>query len=231
MSINHLPYTIDPKKNRFHFYETLWKVKALDLLKKEVGDLSGLSLFDYGCGRGETLELSSEMGLQSEGWDVDPECVKISKELGDAKVMELVDGRAVLPEERWDVVTCFHVLEHVEAPKLVLQDLARAAKKYVLVAVPNLQKVPNFRKPKSVFYGVNEGHLQSWDHATFLNLAENHCGLKLVGWAHDATVLPVFSEIISRVFGTKSVIKLETGLFRKMFPFWGHSIIGLFEKK
>lgn len=105
--------------------------------------------------------------------------------------------------------------------------LGRAATRYVLVAVPNFQKIPNLRKPHAAPPNTNEGHLQSWDHAHFRNLAETHCGLKLIAWANDATIVPVASELVRRLFGTRAVVSLETGLFRRMFPYWGISIIAL----
>jgi hypothetical protein len=105
--------------------------------------------------------------------------------------------------------------------------LGCAATRYVLVAVPNLQKIPNLRKPHAVPPKTNEGHLQSWDHAHFRNLAETHCGLELIAWANDGTIVPVASELVRRLFGTKAVVGLETGLFRRMFPYWGNSIIAL----
>jgi len=229
MASKHIPYEIDESKNRFHYYETLWKVRALELLEKHEPNLKGMSLFDYGCGRGETLKLATELGMIGEGQDMDEECVQRSKQHGDASIMVLEDGLADLPRNHWDVVACFHVLEHVDNPKAVLRSLAASAKKYVLVAVPNLNKLPNIRKPKTVHYNVNEGHLQSWDHAHFWNLATHHCGLELVEWGHDATVVPIISELVKRTLGQERLIKLESGIFRKLFPFWGHSIIGLFK--
>ncbi|MGC6426479.1 MAG: class I SAM-dependent methyltransferase [Akkermansiaceae bacterium] len=226
--IKHLPYDLDEKNNRFHYYETLWKHKAIELLSQNCDhQIDGMTLFDYGCGRGETLKIAAQKGMITEGQDIDPECVERAKKHGKAEIMSLVEGRAVLPENKWDVVTCFHVLEHVDNPKAVLSDLAKASKEYVLIAVPNLQRIPNIRKPNEL-PPVNNGHLQSWDHPTFLNLAETQCGLELVSWGHDATILPVVSELCRKLLGQKQVIKLETGLFRKLFPFWGHSIIGLF---
>jgi len=224
----HIPYEIDETQNRFHYYETLWKRRALELLVKNEENLKEMSLFDYGCGRGETLKFAAELGMEVYGEDMDEECVKRAKKYGPASLMVLKDGLADLPENEWDVVACFHVLEHVDNPKAVLNSLARAAKKYVLIAVPNLNKLPNIRKPKDVRYDINQGHLQSWDHAHFRNLAENHCGLQLVEWGHDATVIPIVSELVKRTLGQKRLISLEAGFFRKLFPYWGHSIIGLF---
>src|SRR5262245_29325917 len=45
----HLPYEIDPSKNRSAFYENYWKKVALDLLLKHCQP-AGQTLLDYGCG-------------------------------------------------------------------------------------------------------------------------------------------------------------------------------------
>ena len=41
-------------------------------------------------------------------------------------------------ENSFDVVSCFHVLEHVPRPMETLHALSKIARKYVLFAVPNL---------------------------------------------------------------------------------------------
>jgi hypothetical protein len=61
-----------------------------------------------------------------------------------------------------------------------------------------------------------------------LNLAERHCGLKLVEWGADATILTFFSNWSQKILGTKATIRLETGLFRRLFPYLGVSVLGLF---
>ena len=78
---------------------------------------------------------------------------------------------------------------------------------------------------------VNSGHLQGWDHWHFLNLAERHCGLELVEWGYDATVLPVVSHWIYKIFGTRAAVWMETGPFRWLMPNQGISIIGIFRPK
>jgi len=47
----HIPYKIDDKTNRRHFYETNWKIVALDLLERHEKNVEGLSVLDFGSGR------------------------------------------------------------------------------------------------------------------------------------------------------------------------------------
>lgn len=225
--ISHLPYVIDEQADRHHYYENYWKRVALDLLVKHAGNVSGLRLLDYGCGRGETMDYAARLGMLPFGLDSDPRCVELSSKFGGAALLDIRNAALQVPPSSYDVVACFHVLEHVDNPKKVLTMLGRAATRYVLVAVPNLQKIPNLRKPHAVPPTINKGHLQSWDHSHFRNLAENHCGLQVIAWANDATIVPVASELVRRVLGTRAVVGLETGFFRRMFPYWGISIIAL----
>jgi ubiquinone/menaquinone biosynthesis C-methylase UbiE len=225
--IKHLPYTVDEESNRYHYYENLWKRVALDLLREYAGDVKGWTLLDYGCGRGETMDYAARMGMIPMGLDSDPKCVELASKHGKAHVLNIDEPPNQVEPASVDVVACFHVLEHVDNPKEVLTMLARTATKFVLTAVPNLQRIPNLRKPKAAPAECNSGHLQSWDHATFRNLAETHCGLELVAWGYDATIVPVASEMVRRLFGNEALIRLETGVFRRLFPYWGLSVIAL----
>lgn len=226
--MKHLPKQIDEAGNRNHFHETHWKRVGLDLLAGKAGNLAGLSLLDYGCGRGETLRLAGERGMEVLGTDLDPECVAISRKHGRTVLLEHPrDPVAQFGEKTFDVVTCFHVLEHVDRPMEVLKALGRIARQYVVLAVPNLRVLPRPRFLRREPVSVNEGHLQGWDHAHLRNLAERHCGLHLLAWGHDHCRIPVAGELVSKVFGEQALVRLETGLFVRLFPFHSASLIAL----
>jgi SAM-dependent methyltransferase len=227
MTIRHLPYRIDEKTNRFEYYENYWKKTGLALLLNHCNP-RGKSLLDYGCGRGECLDFAHRAGFSVQGTDVDPECVKLSAQFGPTSVLQIADPLSQFGRKSFDVVTCFHVLEHVENPKQALTVLGNIAREYVVLAVPNLHQLTGLRPKPISLSNVNEGHLQSWDHDHLLNLAERHCGLQLVEWGTDATILPFFSNWSQKILGTGATIRLETGLFRKLFPYFGISVIGLF---
>lgn len=227
VSIQHLPYQIDEQTSRSSYYETLWKKKGISLLLKHCNP-QGKSLLDYGCGRGETLGLAAQAGFKVQGADIDPECIKLSTKYGPACELNIVDPVSQFGPKSFNVVTCFHVLEHVENPKQTLTAIAKIARDYVVIAVPNLRNFERISHRRIDPRIVNEGHLQSWDHWHFLNLAERHCGLQLVEWGTDTTILPLMNHLSERVLGIKGMIWLETGIFRKLFPFHGLSILGLF---
>ena len=227
MGMKHLPYQIDEKANRFEFYENFWKRRGLSLLAKHC-NARGKTLLDYGCGRGECLDYAAKAGFRVQGTDVDPECVKLSARFGPACELNFSDPLSQFGQKSFDVVTCFHVLEHVENPKQTLNAIAKISREYIVLAVPNLHTLGGIIPRPARFSSLNEGHLQSWDHAHLLNLAERHCGLKLVEWGTDATILPFFSNWSQKILGNRATIWFETGLFRKLFPYFGISVLGLF---
>ena len=227
--IIHIPYHIDPSTNRFHYYETLWKNVALGLLQRHEPQLQGWTLLDYGSGRGETLKIAKEMGMTVKGTDLDPKCVDMSSAFGPAELLNIADPVGQLGRKAYDVVTCFHVLEHVPSPVTTLGHISELARRYVLLAVPNGGLIPDVLRPRRNCREINEGHLQTWDHSHLLNLAQRHCGLCLVEWAFDHVKIPIISSQIAKILGQKVAVYLETGLFRSLFPYQSTSIIGLFK--
>ncbi|WFB36428.1 class I SAM-dependent methyltransferase [Kiritimatiellota bacterium B12222] len=228
--VTHLPYDLKKTTSRTEFYETLWKTKGLQLLEQQLANTQGLRLLDYGCGRGEFFAMAETLGFNAEGCDPDPVCVQISSDLGPCRLLDDNSLDTHYEKKSFDVISCFHVLEHVDAPLQLIENLRDLSNGYLLLAVPNLRVLKYFSyKPQPDTLTVNEGHLQGWDHQTFLNLCINHAGLEFVAWAHDTTVLPICSPSIQKLFGFKSAMRLETGIFLKMFPYFCNSIIGLFK--
>lgn len=223
----HVPYQIDPAANRFHWYENHWKRVALELILRHYTP-AGKTVLDYGCGRGETLDLYKRAGFAVTGTDTDPECVRLAGQYGPSVVLQPERAVEQFGRRSFDVVTCFHVLEHVPSPIQTLRDISAIARDYALLAVPNLRQLRWMGARNIDLSYVNEGHLQAWDHWHFLNLAHHYCNLELVEWGFDATILPGVSELAARIGGNKLAIRLETGLFRRCFPFHGISVLGLF---
>lgn len=229
MKPTHLPYEINETTNRFHFYETYWKICGLNLLEKHFPEPEVHSILDFGCGRGEVLSIYGNHGYKVLGTDADPECVRISRKYGESVVLDTRDPLSQFGEKSFDAVVCYHVMEHVPSPVETIQVLSKLARKAVVIAVPNLQSLTRMFRREIQVSSVNEGHLQSWDHAHLLSLAERHGNLKLIEWGCDTTILPVFNRFGPKLFGQSFMIKLETKVFTKLFPYHGLSVLGIFK--
>jgi len=225
MTIKHLPYDADEATDSRWYHEHYWKERALQLLLKNIQEPSGWELLDFGCGRGEFLAMASKAGFSVAGVDMDAHCVKLARRYGKAMPISPDEYLANMPDASTDVISCFHVLEHVENPKRLLSAMRRVARRYVLIAVPNLRCFQkwNTSKPEQ----VNEGHLQGWDRETLRNLAETHCGLELIGFTNDMTIMPSVSSRIARWFGADAAKCFNLQILSRLWPGRCTSIIAL----
>ncbi len=104
----------------------------LQLLKKHT---SGTNLLDIGCGEGFFLFSASKAGYVTKGVELSQDAAAYArKEFGldvEAKPFEELH----FPENHFDVVTLWQVLEHVPYPLMILKEVHRILKPGGLVAV------------------------------------------------------------------------------------------------
>jgi len=120
------------------------------------------TVLDIGFGRGEFLLTLQARGYMVYGCDIDENLVKWGKEnglnveLGGAETVSQTYGN-----DAFDLVSCLHVLEHLDSPLAALKEFYKVSKKYVLVAVPNAyNRLPELGS-----------HLYSFNYRTLTNLA------------------------------------------------------------
>lgn len=224
MKVKHIPYEMDEEDSQ-SYHEHYWKVRSLELLVNEVKTPHGLKLLDYGSGRGEFLTMAKDAGFDVSGVDMDEKCVELSRRFGPAELVDPEDCLESFPADSVDIVSSTHVLEHVENPKRLLQNMCRVARKYVLVTVPNLERFRNWGAYDLI---VNEGHLHGWDKETLNNLATFHCGLELVGFSSDMTKVPSVSYRIGKFLGPRAEKAINLKVFSRLWPRKSLSIIALY---
>jgi SAM-dependent methyltransferase len=105
------------------------------------------SLLDVGCGSGEVLAAAQRRGWTVAGAEPVPQSVEIARRRGlDVRAAMLQD--AGFDEASWDVVSAFHVLEHLTEGTDFLRLVARWAKPggLVVIEVPNWGSFDRSRK-------------------------------------------------------------------------------------
>lgn len=99
------------------------------------------NLLDVGCGSGELLRLASDRGVQDVfGVDGVQDALRHSQDVpGEIHFVDLNASGLPFPDNKFDVVTCMEVLEHLYAPQQTLAEIARVTRTggRVLVSVPN----------------------------------------------------------------------------------------------
>lgn len=114
--------------------DSLWKRR----LKKMHDTIQGGSLLDVGTGIGQFLSHAKEYFDEVCGTEVSRSAMDIARE---KYGMDLLAGEIETIEinKRFDVITMFHVLEHVYDPKAVIEKcrVLLAENGYLVIAVPN----------------------------------------------------------------------------------------------
>lgn len=140
------------------------------------------SILDVGTGGGEFAYLLKSLGHDLQG-------IEPNKGYGEYSAAEYGLNLQIgfiqdvdLPEENYDLITIWHVLEHTEDPSSVLRKLRSLLKPegILVVEVPNIEAI--CQSPKSTFH---EAHLYNFNLATLRKMGEK------VGLVEDSHI---FSE-------------------------------------
>ncbi|MBN2187677.1 MAG: class I SAM-dependent methyltransferase [Dehalococcoidia bacterium] len=141
---------------------------------------SGTSLLDIGCGEGFFLLNASEVGYTAKGIEVSQDAVAYAqKELGlDVDMGHF--GESQLPENYFDVVTLWQVLEHVPYPLMILKEAHRILKPGGLAAIatPNIGGVPA-RVLGKRWWNIRRVHINQFTTETLKGIIKN-AGFKKV---------------------------------------------------
>jgi 2-polyprenyl-3-methyl-5-hydroxy-6-metoxy-1,4-benzoquinol methylase len=101
-------------------------------------------LLDVGCATGDFLEYMQSYGdWEVYGMDINPKAVRFVREQLDIPVYYGMLGEIGLPSDHFDVVTMWHVLEHVFDPVQTLEEVARILRSdgVFLFQVPQLDSL------------------------------------------------------------------------------------------
>jgi 2-polyprenyl-6-hydroxyphenyl methylase/3-demethylubiquinone-9 3-methyltransferase len=105
----------------------------LDYIDRTAG-LAGKTVLDVGCGGGILSESMAQRGASVTGIDLGEKALKVAKlhklESGVNVDYRLISAEDLAQEQpqRYDVVTCMEMLEHVPDPSLVVRACAQLAK-------------------------------------------------------------------------------------------------------
>ncbi len=128
---------------RVRKYSVRWKRRLIARLHERG------RILDLGCGTGEFLAEMKRSGWEAMGVEMSPEAAEYARNrLGLAVDRSAVD-EPIRISEQFDVITLWHVLEHVHQPQQVFGNLHNLLKPDGLVVIA----VPNVASPDAVTYG------------------------------------------------------------------------------
>ena len=159
------------------------KIRARTM-RRHLPHISGRKILDIGCGRGEVLQ-------QFKKWGADVYGIELSGAAADVAAMKIGNTRIIRSElnnmhfssQYFDVITMWHVLEHVRHPVNILQNVARLLKPDGIgyIEVPNAAgRVATTWKKSWLGYDL-PNHLTHFSIETLKDAADRG-GLECIEW-------------------------------------------------
>jgi 2-polyprenyl-3-methyl-5-hydroxy-6-metoxy-1,4-benzoquinol methylase len=150
----------DVRNPVFHQYLMRVARRRMELIERAT-QLRRASLLDVGSGTGEVLLAARERGWTTQGVEPERTGAETARERGLDVETALLEESG-LPEHSYDVVSAFHVLEHVPDARAFLRTLRRWAKPNGFVTI----EVPNFNSVQRRRLGARWPHLRPREHLT-----------------------------------------------------------------
>ena len=129
------------------------------------------SILDIGCGVGDFLNYAKEKGCDITGIEPSEDARKIAEEKLGTKIFSPEELQNI-PNESFDIVTMWHVLEHVADLKTEIDHLERIVKKNgrLVLALPNYKSFDaEYYKDKWAAYDVPR-HLNHFSRTSIKNI-------------------------------------------------------------
>ena len=134
----------DTSNYRKHTNPNPLQRRLIERFHARIGDrvaaLAPATFLDAGCGEGFVARLLRERvpGLRLTGFDFNPAAVRLAAAANPGAGFATASIFALpFPDAAFDVVGCFEVLEHQADPAPALRELARVARRAVVVSVPH----------------------------------------------------------------------------------------------
>lgn len=144
------------------------------------------SLLDVGCGSGEFTFRAQQAGWRVVGVEPIPDAAQAARDRG----LDVRTGttQETQPEGGFDVVSAFHVLEHMPDGPAFLQELASFARPGGLVAVES----PNWDSAIRRRYGTGWPHLRPLEHLIHLNPVSLAVAFRAAGLEPVSITTPLY---------------------------------------
>ena len=141
-------------------------------VRRAAGNRSGLDILDVGCGSGTLLGLLKQRGFRTIGVDFSPEAAQVAESENGVRVVVGSLAQAQFADRAFDVVTLFHVMEHVTNPREVLAEVSRILDPngVLVLQVPNIDSW-QFKAFGAKWYGLDiPRHVIDYSKAAMLRL-------------------------------------------------------------
>jgi 2-polyprenyl-3-methyl-5-hydroxy-6-metoxy-1,4-benzoquinol methylase len=188
------------------YFEPYLKTESIHLEKrfrKRIKEIKQYTfpgtLLDVGCGAGFFLKLAAETGYVTEGVELSPYAAKYAQQKLGLRVFQGELADAGFARESFDIITLWHILEHVHDPRRFLRQVNALLKSNGLLAleVPNIGSLParaaginwELMAPKEHFYYFNEKTIKRYLEESAFNVIV----IRTFYWSTPAMILRAYA--------------------------------------
>jgi len=211
-----------------YYVESRWEYSKMpELLARET---KAIKLLDVGCGDGQFFDAitqSKNLNIDLYGLDTTIGSVEICKAKGyQVFCTDVQKFKSFYKEPLFDVITAFHVLEHIADPKSFLQDLMDLINPQGSLYISTPYSPMNFELEWFDVLNHPPHHMGRWNLKSYLKVAEI-LGLKIQVFMPEPQGL-IKSAVMSFMFSLygpdkkKSKIKILKSMISHPFKFLNH---------
>lgn len=194
-----------------NYYSPTFLSKIVTLFIKNVPAMPSSpkngKILDLGCGTGDTLILLKKLGWNTYGIDIDKQAISIGINRGLKNVkLGTYKDLATYPDNYFDAVRLYHVIEHLDNPALCLSLIRKKLKKNgeLILGTPNMESLMS-KIFKHYWYNLDSPrHLFLFSPRTLKKLAEKEGYLvKNIEFCSAGGLAGSLQYYIGDVFGKK----------------------------
>ncbi len=163
---SHLYYP-DPRDGKGPIFENTTPEFFRGIFKfiaTKIGDSYHGRCLDFGCGRGNLARVAKDFGWTARGIENDPEGRRAAREEANVAVYrDIADLTQAEPNERFELITMWQVIEHLREPWIDMERVRSLLKPggWIVIATPNVDCLKarmlradweNYRNPTHLYY-------------------------------------------------------------------------------
>ena len=165
-------------------------------ITERVAELKPATFLDAGCGEGFVARALRQRlpDVRLVGFDFNPAAVRLAAAANPGTAFAAASIFALpFADAGFDVVGCFEVLEHQADPEPALLELARVARRAVVLSVPHepFFSLANAVRGKNLDVrprGSDPDHRQLWTRAAFAAFVDRHLEIEWLGGSFPWTI-------------------------------------------
>ncbi len=201
----------------------------LKLIKNYVGQ--NKNILDIGCGAGTISLFLASKGNQVLGIDISQSAIQASKDSAKRLALKNVKFKKMdfpnqLPTEKYDVILCFEVIEHLIDDKLALVSIYNLLKPkgILLLSTPSIN-APLHRLGFTKTFDIKVGHLRRYDSDQLVSLFKER-GFKVISTKKTEGMIRNFLFINNYLGKLVRFIKYPISLFVEIIDNFSLALFG-----